>query len=100
MCRSDRHAGPGPGAPPGPTGPGSPGTGPGRDERGYVTAETAITIPVLILVAGFLVWGLAAAVAQIECVDAARAGRARRPGRSRRPTCSRRRVRPRRPGRG
>jgi hypothetical protein len=74
MCRSDRHAGPGPGASLGPAGPSSPGTGPGRDERGYVTAETAITIPVLILVAGFLVWGLAAAVAQIECVDAARAG--------------------------
>ncbi|MBM9436010.1 hypothetical protein JT723_09185 [Streptomyces bryophytorum] len=46
----------------------------GQDERGYVTAETAITIPVLILVAGFLVWGLAAGVAQVECVDAARAG--------------------------
>ncbi|MFI0897166.1 TadE family type IV pilus minor pilin [Streptomyces sp. NPDC020983] len=39
-----------------------------------MTAETAMSIPVLVLVAGTLVWGLMAAAAQVECVDAARAG--------------------------
>ncbi|MFG1805788.1 TadE family type IV pilus minor pilin [Streptomyces sp. NPDC049040] len=54
-----------------------PGRGPVaavRDERGYVTAETAITIPVLVVVAGLLIWAVMAAAAQVECVDAARAG--------------------------
>lgn len=70
MRRSDRRGGPGPGASPGP----AAGHGRGPDEQGYVTAETAITIPVLIAVAALLIWGLAAVVAQVECVDAARAG--------------------------
>ncbi|WP_333767755.1 TadE family type IV pilus minor pilin [Streptomyces sp. IBSBF 2435] len=45
-----------------------------HDERGYVTAETAMTIPVLIALAGVLIWAVMAAAAQVECVDAARAG--------------------------
>jgi Flp pilus assembly protein TadG len=45
-----------------------------RDDRGYVTAETAIVIPVLVLVAALLIWGLMAAAAQVRCIDAARAG--------------------------
>ncbi|MDX6347647.1 MAG: hypothetical protein QOF84_2437 [Streptomyces sp.] len=43
-------------------------------DRGYVTAEAATVIPSLLLVAAMLLWGLAAAGAQIRCVDAARAG--------------------------
>jgi hypothetical protein len=45
----------------------------GRDD-GYVTAETAVVLPVLVLFTAMLLWGLAAAAAQIRCVDAARAG--------------------------
>ncbi|MDR3084183.1 MAG: pilus assembly protein [Streptomyces sp.] len=45
----------------------------GRD-RGFVTAETAVVLPALVLVATGLIWGLLAASAQIQCVDAARAG--------------------------
>jgi hypothetical protein len=33
-----------------------------------------MVIPVLILLAGVLIWGLMAGAAQVECVDAARAG--------------------------
>lgn len=55
MCRSER-AGPRPG------------------DGGYVTAETAMVIPVLVALAGLLIWGLMAAAAQVRCVDAARAG--------------------------
>jgi hypothetical protein len=47
---------------------------PGRGEGGYVTAEAAVVIPVLVAVAGLLVWGLMAGAAQVRCVDAARAG--------------------------
>lgn len=46
---------------------------PGRD-GGFVTAEAAVVMPVLVAVAGALIWGLMAVCAQIECVDAARAG--------------------------
>ncbi len=46
---------------------------PVRDE-GYVTAEAALVIPALVLFTGALLWGLMAACAQIQCVDAARAG--------------------------
>lgn len=71
----------------------------GRD-RGSVTAEAAMVIPVLLLFALALVWALMAAAAQIRCVDAARTG-ARAAARSNR----RRRywqspVRRRRTGRG
>ncbi|MFI5763656.1 TadE family type IV pilus minor pilin [Streptomyces sp. NPDC051563] len=45
-----------------------------RSDRGFVTAETALVIPALVLFAGLLVWALMAAAAQIRCVDAARAG--------------------------
>ncbi|MCQ8190893.1 TadE family type IV pilus minor pilin [Streptomyces rugosispiralis] len=53
---------------------GSPGArGPARDS-GYVTAEAAVALPVLALFALMLIWGLMAASAQLQCVDAARAG--------------------------
>ncbi|WP_240965134.1 TadE family type IV pilus minor pilin [Streptomyces zingiberis] len=43
-------------------------------DRGYVTAEAAVALPVLALFTVTLLWGLTAAAAQIQCVDAARAG--------------------------
>ncbi|MEV6739175.1 TadE family type IV pilus minor pilin [Streptomyces sp. NPDC051104] len=49
------------------------GAGRGRDQ-GFVTAETAVVLPALVLFAMALVWALLAASAQIRCVDAARAG--------------------------
>ncbi len=39
-----------------------------------MTAETAVVLPVLVLFAMALLWALLAASAQIQCVDAARAG--------------------------
>ncbi|MGW1775844.1 TadE family type IV pilus minor pilin [Streptomyces sp. NPDC002104] len=45
-----------------------------RSDHGFVTAETALVIPALVLFAALLVWALMAASAQIRCVDAARAG--------------------------
>ncbi|MFD5785391.1 TadE family type IV pilus minor pilin [Streptomyces sp. NPDC087866] len=45
-----------------------------RDDRGAVTAEAAMVIPVLAVFALALLWALMAASAQIRCVDAARAG--------------------------
>ncbi|MEW2163573.1 TadE family type IV pilus minor pilin [Streptomyces sp. NPDC007084] len=48
-------------------------TGAGRD-GGFVTAEAAVVLPSLVLVGMALVWALLAASAQIQCVDAARAG--------------------------
>ncbi|MDI3389623.1 TadE family type IV pilus minor pilin [Streptomyces sp. B-S-A8] len=39
-----------------------------------MTAEAATVIPALVLVGVALLWALMAAVAQIQCVDAARAG--------------------------
>ncbi|WP_436232817.1 TadE family type IV pilus minor pilin [Actinacidiphila alni] len=58
------------------------GAGPGRRWRrgrprpdgGYVTAEAAMVIPVLVALTAALIWGLMAAAAQVRCVDAARAG--------------------------
>ncbi|MGW1025086.1 TadE family type IV pilus minor pilin [Streptomyces sp. NPDC002577] len=44
-----------------------------RDE-GFATAEAAVVLPALVLFAMGLVWALLAASAQIQCVDAARAG--------------------------
>ncbi|AVH57367.1 MULTISPECIES: TadE family type IV pilus minor pilin [Streptomyces] len=49
--------------------------GPARyRDRGFVTAEAAVVLPSLVLVGMALVWALLAASAQIQCVDAARAG--------------------------
>ncbi|MGW1557723.1 TadE family type IV pilus minor pilin [Streptomyces sp. NPDC002144] len=50
----------------------------GRDrrdaDRGFVTAESAVVLPVLVMFATALVWGLLVVAAQIQCVDAARTG--------------------------
>ncbi|MEV4558355.1 TadE family type IV pilus minor pilin [Kitasatospora sp. NPDC049285] len=46
----------------------------GRVDGGMVTAETAVGLPALVLLAAMLVWGVVAAGAQIRCVDAARVG--------------------------
>ncbi|WP_267244143.1 TadE family type IV pilus minor pilin [Streptomyces sp. PR69] len=43
-------------------------------DKGSVTAEAAIAVPALVAFAMALVWALMAAAAQIQCVDAARAG--------------------------
>lgn len=52
-----------------------PARSPGRArDRGYVTAETAIVVPMLVALTGLLVWGVLAAAAEVRCVDAARAG--------------------------
>ena len=54
---------------------GRTGAGPGRArgrERGAVTAETALTLPLLVAVTIGLVWLLAVGMAQIRAVDAAR----------------------------
>ncbi|MGW1072420.1 TadE family type IV pilus minor pilin [Streptomyces sp. NPDC002537] len=45
-----------------------------RSDGGYVTAEAALVLPTLTLFGMALIWGLMAASAQIQCVDAARAG--------------------------
>ncbi|UYQ63540.1 TadE family type IV pilus minor pilin [Streptomyces peucetius] len=46
----------------------------GARDRGSVTAEAAVAVPALVVFAMALVWALTAAAAQIQCVDAARAG--------------------------
>ncbi|MDN0198090.1 TadE family type IV pilus minor pilin [Streptomyces sp. S.PNR 29] len=43
-------------------------------DRGFVTAETAVVLPVLVMFTMALVWGLLVVAAQIQCVDAARTG--------------------------
>jgi len=45
-----------------------------RPDGGFVTAETAVALPALVLLAAMLIWGVVAAAAQIRCVDAARVG--------------------------
>ncbi|MGW0465400.1 TadE family type IV pilus minor pilin [Streptomyces sp. NPDC003027] len=45
-----------------------------RSDRGSVTVEAAMALPALVVFTMALVWALAAAAAQIQCVDAARAG--------------------------
>ncbi|MCZ4516592.1 TadE family type IV pilus minor pilin, partial [Streptomyces sp. ActVer] len=42
-------------------------------DRGFVTAEAAVVLPVLVAFTMALVWALMAAAALIQCVDAARA---------------------------
>lgn len=44
---------------------------PSRD-RGMVTAEAAVVLPVLVVVLAAAVWVLAVVTAQLRCVDAAR----------------------------
>ncbi|WP_050815006.1 TadE family type IV pilus minor pilin [Streptomyces zinciresistens] len=52
-----------------------PGRWVGRGaDRGFVTAESAVVLPVLVMFAMALVWGLLVVAAQIQCVDAARTG--------------------------
>jgi hypothetical protein len=41
---------------------------------GFVTAEAAVVLPVLVMFTMALVWALMVVAAQIQCVDAARAG--------------------------
>ncbi|MDT0615469.1 TadE family type IV pilus minor pilin [Streptomyces lancefieldiae] len=53
-------------------GPG--GRSAGASDRGFVTAETAVVLPVLVLFAMALVWCLLLVADQIQCVDAARTG--------------------------
>ncbi|MZD08403.1 hypothetical protein GTW43_25480 [Streptomyces sp. SID5785] len=43
-------------------------------DRGFVTAEAAVVLPVLVGFTLALVWALLAVSGQIRCVDAARAG--------------------------
>ncbi|MER7751150.1 TadE family type IV pilus minor pilin [Kitasatospora sp. NPDC097643] len=53
----------------------APSLRPGRrGDGGFVTAETAVALPALVLLAAMLVWGVLAAAAQLRCVDAARVG--------------------------
>ncbi|WP_406091536.1 TadE family type IV pilus minor pilin [Kitasatospora purpeofusca] len=59
--------------PPGPRGPRGP-RGRRRGDAGFVTAETAVALPALVLLAALLVWAVLAAAAQLRCVDAARVG--------------------------
>ncbi|MFE4022375.1 TadE family type IV pilus minor pilin [Streptomyces sp. NPDC059101] len=68
MCRSEGRGR----ARAAPAGAGPPGGRAPRD-AGFVTAEAAVVLPVLVAVAAALVWGLLAACARIACVDAARA---------------------------
>jgi Flp pilus assembly protein TadG len=46
----------------------------GGSDRGFVTAESALVLPVLVMFATALVWVLLVVAAQIQCVDAARTG--------------------------
>jgi Flp pilus assembly protein TadG len=43
-----------------------------RDSAGSVTAEMAVLLPTLVLVAATLAWLVGLGVAQVQCVDAAR----------------------------
>ncbi|MER6285465.1 TadE family type IV pilus minor pilin [Streptomyces sviceus] len=43
-------------------------------DQGFVTAESAMVLPVLVMFAMALVWGLLVVAARIQCVDAARTG--------------------------
>ena len=43
-------------------------------ERGSVTAETAVVLPVLLLVLGMATWALACLSGQLRCTDAAAVG--------------------------
>ena len=41
-------------------------------DRGYVTAETAVVLPVLAILVAAALWSIAVAGAQLRCIDAAR----------------------------
>lgn len=43
-----------------------------RDDRGMVTAEAAVVLPVLVVVLAMAVWLVACLSAQLRCVDSAR----------------------------
>lgn len=43
-----------------------------RGQSGYATAETAVALPVLVVVLALALWGLSALAAQLACMDAAR----------------------------
>ncbi|MGP4109410.1 TadE family type IV pilus minor pilin [Streptomyces sp. 4N509B] len=43
-------------------------------QAGYVTAETAVVVPSLVLLLGMLLWALGAVAVDLRCGDAARAG--------------------------
>ncbi|NYI05619.1 TadE family type IV pilus minor pilin [Allostreptomyces psammosilenae] len=45
-----------------------------RREAGYVTAETAVLLPVFILLTSGMLWLITAVAAQMRCVDAAALG--------------------------
>lgn len=49
-----------------------PGVGSGREERGAVTAELALGLPILVSLTIGLVWMLAIGLAQVRTIDAAR----------------------------
>jgi Flp pilus assembly protein TadG len=44
----------------------------GSDDRGSVTAETAVALPALVAVLALSMWAESAVTAQLQCVDAAR----------------------------
>jgi hypothetical protein len=50
------------------------GEEPVTDTAGYVTAETAMVLPVLALLLAVALWAVAVGSAQLGCVDAARDG--------------------------
>jgi hypothetical protein len=45
-----------------------------RDDRGTATAELAVVLPAVVLLGASGVWAVAAAAAQLRCVDAAGTG--------------------------
>ncbi|MFJ8334541.1 TadE family type IV pilus minor pilin [Streptomyces sp. NPDC094437] len=45
-----------------------------RRDAGFVTAESAMVLPVLVMFVLALLWGLLMVVTRIQCVDAASAG--------------------------
>ncbi|MBX6168101.1 MAG: hypothetical protein IRY84_10740, partial [Thermobispora bispora] len=42
----------------------------GRPDRGSVTAEAAVLLPVLLIVLGAALWAVAIVGVQLQCVDA------------------------------
>lgn len=46
--------------------------GPSRDERGVVTAEAAVVLPLLVAITMAMLWLLVVGIAQMQATDAAR----------------------------